>query len=122
MHSASQTSTSFAHLPTPNQVAKQQEQSATTQKAEREVTKMVVVMVMGFLVCWLPYASFALWIVTHRGEPFDVRLASIPSVFSKASSVYNPVIYVFMNKQVSTDRKQWRPRWAGQNERVRDSF
>ncbi|CAI5795959.1 blue-sensitive opsin-like [Podarcis lilfordi] len=80
-------------------VAKQQEQSATTQKAEREVTKMVVVMVMGFLVCWLPYASFALWVVTHRGEPFDVRLASIPSVFSKASSVYNPVIYVFMNKQ-----------------------
>ncbi|XP_008102120.2 blue-sensitive opsin isoform X1 [Anolis carolinensis] len=80
-------------------VAKQQEQSATTQKAEREVTKMVVVMVMGFLVCWLPYASFALWVVTHRGEPFDVRLASIPSVFSKASTVYNPVIYVLMNKQ-----------------------
>ncbi|KAG6920454.1 blue sensitive cone opsin, partial [Chelydra serpentina] len=80
-------------------VAKQQEQSATTQKAEREVTKMVVVMVAGFLVCWLPYASFALWVVTHRGEPFDVRLASVPSVFSKASTVYNPVIYVLMNKQ-----------------------
>ncbi|TFJ96579.1 thioredoxin [Platysternon megacephalum] len=85
--------------PCPPQVAKQQEQSATTQKAEREVTKMVVVMVAGFLVCWLPYASFALWVVTHRGEPFDVRLASVPSVFSKASTVYNPVIYVFMNKQ-----------------------
>ncbi|KAH1187929.1 hypothetical protein KIL84_017910 [Mauremys mutica] len=88
------------HLACPPQVAKQQEQSATTQKAEREVTKMVVVMVAGFLVCWLPYASFALWVVTHRGEPFDVRLASVPSVFSKASTVYNPVIYVFMNKQV----------------------
>uniref|UniRef100_A0A8C3US58 G-protein coupled receptors family 1 profile domain-containing protein n=1 Tax=Catharus ustulatus TaxID=91951 RepID=A0A8C3US58_CATUS len=80
-------------------VAKQQEQSATTQKAEREVTKMVVVMVLGFLVCWLPYTSFALWVVTHRGHPFDVGLASIPSVFSKASTVYNPIIYVFMNKQ-----------------------
>nr|XP_021406018.1 blue-sensitive opsin [Lonchura striata domestica] len=80
-------------------VAKQQEQSATTQKAEREVTKMVVVMVLGFLVCWLPYCSFALWVVTHRGHPFDVGLASIPSVFSKASTVYNPIIYVFMNKQ-----------------------
>ncbi|NXW59497.1 OPSB protein, partial [Eurystomus gularis] len=81
------------------QVAKQQEQSATTQKAEREVTKMVVVMVLGFLVCWAPYSAFALWVVTHRGQPFDVGLASIPSVFSKASTVYNPVIYVFMNKQ-----------------------
>ncbi|XP_017594691.1 PREDICTED: blue-sensitive opsin-like [Corvus brachyrhynchos] len=81
------------------QVAKQQEQSATTQKAEREVTKMVVVMVLGFLVCWAPYSIFALWVVTHRGQHFDVGLASIPSVFSKASTVYNPVIYVFMNKQ-----------------------
>ncbi|RMC22746.1 hypothetical protein DUI87_00246 [Hirundo rustica rustica] len=80
-------------------VAKQQEQSATTQKAEREVTKMVVVMVLGFLVCWLPYCCFALWVVTHRGQPFDLGLASVPSVFSKASTVYNPVIYVFMNKQ-----------------------
>nr|XP_021137138.1 blue-sensitive opsin isoform X2 [Columba livia] len=81
------------------QVARQQEQSASTQKAEREVTKMVVVMVLGFLVCWAPYSAFALWVVTHRGRPFDVGLASIPSVFSKASTVYNPVIYVFMNKQ-----------------------
>ncbi|KAF1403224.1 Blue-sensitive opsin, partial [Spheniscus magellanicus] len=80
-------------------VAKQQEQSATTQKAEREVTKMVVVMVLGFLVCWAPYSAFALWVVTHRGQPFEVALASVPSVFSKASTVYNPVIYVFMNKQ-----------------------
>ncbi|MBN3300109.1 opsin-1, short-wave-sensitive 2 [Amia ocellicauda] len=80
-------------------VAKSQEQSATTQKAEREVTKMVVVMVLGFLVCWLPYASFSLWIVMNRGEAFDLRLASVPSIFSKASTVYNPVIYVFMNKQ-----------------------
>ncbi|XP_009468573.1 PREDICTED: blue-sensitive opsin-like [Nipponia nippon] len=81
------------------QVAKQQEQSATTQKAEREVTKMVVVMVLGFLVCWAPYSAFALWVVTPRGQAFDVGLASVPSVFSKASTVYNPVIYVFMNKQ-----------------------
>ncbi|XP_067171215.1 blue-sensitive opsin-like isoform X2 [Apteryx mantelli] len=80
-------------------VAKQQEQSATTQKAEREVTKMVVVMVLGFLVCWGPYSAFALWAVTHRGQSFDAALASVPSVFSKASTVCNPVVYVFMNKQ-----------------------
>ncbi|KAJ1095352.1 hypothetical protein NDU88_000517 [Pleurodeles waltl] len=80
-------------------VAKQQEQSATTQKAEREVTKMVVIMVLGYLVCWTPYTVFALWAITHRGEAFDPRMASIPSIFSKSSTVYNPVIYVFMNRQ-----------------------
>uniref|UniRef100_A0A8C3CW19 G-protein coupled receptors family 1 profile domain-containing protein n=1 Tax=Cairina moschata TaxID=8855 RepID=A0A8C3CW19_CAIMO len=77
----------------------QQEQSASTQKAEREVTKMVVVMVLGFLLCWAPYTAFALWVVTHRGRSFEVGLASVPSVFSKSSTVYNPVIYVLMNKQ-----------------------
>ncbi|KAM4751697.1 blue-sensitive opsin-like [Cyanocitta cristata] len=65
----------------------------------REVTKMVVVMVLGFLVCWAPYSIFALWVGDAPGQHFDVGLASIPSVFSKASTVYNPVIYVFMNKQ-----------------------
>ncbi|XP_058486610.1 blue-sensitive opsin-like [Solea solea] len=79
--------------------AKAQAESASTQKAEREVTKMVVIMVMGFLVCWLPYASFALWVVNNRGQPFDLRLATIPAVFSKSSAVYNPIIYIVLNKQ-----------------------
>ncbi|XP_071773525.1 blue-sensitive opsin-like isoform X1 [Centroberyx gerrardi] len=79
--------------------AKAQADSASTQKAEREVTRMVVVMVLGFLVCWMPYASFALWIVNNRGQSFDLRLATIPSCFSKASTVYNPVIYILLNKQ-----------------------
>lgn len=85
----------------PQQAAKAQAESASTQKAEREVTRMVVLMVMGFLVCWMPYASFALWVVNNRGQTFDLRFASIPSVFSKSSAVYNPVIYVLLNKQVS---------------------
>ncbi|MBN3293712.1 OPSB protein, partial [Polypterus senegalus] len=41
-------------------------------------------MCMGFLVCWLPYASFSLWVVFHRGEKIDLRVASVPSIFSKA--------------------------------------
>lgn len=63
---------------------------------------MVVVMVLGFLVCYLPYASFALWVVNNRGQPFDLRLATIPSCVSKASTVYNPVIYILLNKQVGS--------------------
>lgn len=61
---------------------------------------MVVVMIFGFLVCWLPYTIFALWAVNNRGTPFDLRLATIPSCFSKSSTVYNPIIYVVLNKQV----------------------
>ncbi|KAK7907482.1 hypothetical protein WMY93_016094 [Mugilogobius chulae] len=86
--------------------AKAQAESASTQKAEREVTRMVVIMVVGFLVCWMPYASFALWVVSNRGESFDLRICTIPSVFSKASTIYNPFIYILLNKQFRSCIKQ----------------
>uniref|UniRef100_A0A671W7Z0 Rhodopsin n=1 Tax=Sparus aurata TaxID=8175 RepID=A0A671W7Z0_SPAAU len=78
---------------------KPETESASTQKAEREVTRMVVVMVLGFLVCWTPYTAYSLWVVNNRGQTFDLRFASIPAIFSKSSAVYNPVIYVLLNKQ-----------------------
>ncbi|XP_072238892.1 blue-sensitive opsin [Leuresthes tenuis] len=86
--------------------AKAQAESASTQKAEKEVTRMVVVMVLGFLVCYVPYASFALWVINNRGQTFDLRLATIPSCVTKASTVYNPVIYVLLNKQFRSCMKR----------------
>ncbi|NWW50321.1 OPSP protein, partial [Pedionomus torquatus] len=79
--------------------AAQQRESDTTQQAEREVTRMVIVMVMAFLICWLPYTTFALVVATNKGITIQPALASLPSYFSKTATVYNPIIYVFMNKQ-----------------------
>ncbi|XP_069473429.1 pinopsin-like [Ambystoma mexicanum] len=80
-------------------VAAQQKESETTQRAEKEVTRMVVAMVMAFLICWLPYATFAIVVATNKDIVIEPALASMPSYFSKTATVYNPVIYVFMNKQ-----------------------
>ncbi|XP_005987605.2 pinopsin-like [Latimeria chalumnae] len=80
-------------------VAAQQKESETTQRAEKEVTRMVVAMVMAFLICWLPYATFALVVAVNKDIKINPTLASMPSYFSKTATVYNPVIYVFMNKQ-----------------------
>ncbi|KAM9176812.1 pinopsin [Mergus octosetaceus] len=77
----------------------QQKEANTTQQAEREVTRMVVVMVMAFLICWLPYTTFALVVATTKDITIQPALASLPSYFSKTATVYNPIIYVFMNKQ-----------------------
>lgn len=82
------------------QVAAQQQESATTQKAEREVSHMVVVMVGSFCLCYVPYAALAMYIVNNRNHGLDLRLVTIPAFFSKSSCVYNPIIYGFMNKQV----------------------
>ncbi|NWS64697.1 OPSUV protein, partial [Chunga burmeisteri] len=81
------------------QVAAQQQESATTQKAEREVSRMVVVMVGSFCLCYVPYAALAMYMVNNRDHGLDLRLVTIPAFFSKSACVYNPIIYCFMNKQ-----------------------
>ncbi|KAI1231764.1 hypothetical protein IHE44_0007398 [Lamprotornis superbus] len=65
----------------------------TTQQAEREVTRMVVAMVVAFLTCWLPYTTFALVVATNKDIVIQPALASLPSYFSKTATVYNPIIY-----------------------------
>nr|BAB21486.1 fresh water form rod opsin [Conger myriaster] len=84
---------------TVKEAAAQQQESETTQRAEREVTRMVVIMVISFLVCWVPYASVAWYIFTHQGSTFGPIFMTIPSFFAKSSALYNPMIYICMNKQ-----------------------
>nr|AWU59273.1 rhodopsin [Chitala ornata] len=79
--------------------AAQQQESETTQRAEKEVSRMVVIMVFSYLVCWIPYASVAWYIFTHQGSMFGPIFMTIPAFFAKAHAVYNPIIYVCMNKQ-----------------------
>ena len=90
-------------------MAAQQQESATTQKAEREVSRMVVVMVGSFCVCYVPYAALAMYMVNNRDHGLDLRLVTIPAFFSKTACVYNPPIYCFMNKRVGggTGGRRW---------------
>uniref|UniRef100_A0A8C7CB72 G-protein coupled receptors family 1 profile domain-containing protein n=1 Tax=Oncorhynchus kisutch TaxID=8019 RepID=A0A8C7CB72_ONCKI len=64
----------------------------STQKAENEVSRMVVVMIIAYCVCWGPYTCFACFAAANPGYSFHPLSATI----------YNPVIYVFMNKQFRT--------------------
>ncbi|XP_060623915.1 vertebrate ancient opsin-like [Anolis sagrei] len=69
------------------------------QTREQRVLIMVVVMIICFLLCWLPYGIVAL--IATFGKPGLVTPSAsiIPSVLAKSSTVYNPVIYIFLNKQ-----------------------
>ncbi|XP_034993694.1 vertebrate ancient opsin [Zootoca vivipara] len=71
----------------------------STRKPERQVTRMVVIMILAFLICWSPYAAFSILVTTCPSVELDPRLAAIPAFFSKTATVYNPVIYAFMNSQ-----------------------
>ncbi|NXS78230.1 OPSO protein, partial [Erpornis zantholeuca] len=71
----------------------------TTRRPERQVTRMVVFMIIAFLTCWMPYATFSILVTAYPSIELDPCLAAIPAFFSKTATVYNPIIYVFMNKQ-----------------------
>ncbi|XP_036387459.1 vertebrate ancient long opsin b [Megalops cyprinoides] len=68
-------------------------------KPDREVARMVIVMIVAFMVGWTPYAAFSITVTAFPTIHLDPRLAAIPAFFSKTAAVYNPIIYVFMNKQ-----------------------
>lgn len=61
---------------------------------------MVVVMVLAFLLTWLPYAAMALAVVMDSTLYINPIIATIPVYLAKSSTVYNPIIYIFMNRQV----------------------
>lgn len=78
---------------------------SSASRVEVQVGCMVVVMVLAFLVTWLPYAAVAFAMLVAPDLHIDPLVASLPVFFAKSSTMYNPIIYIFMNRQV-TDRLQ----------------
>lgn len=68
---------------------------------EVQVGRMVVVMVLAFLLTWLPYAAMALSVVLQPRLHIPPLVATVPVILAKSSTVYNPIIYFFMNTQVT---------------------
>lgn len=78
-------------------------ESGSTAKAEVQVARMVIVMVMSFLLTWLPYAAFAITVIIDSTIYINPVIATIPMYLTKSSTVFNPIIYIFMNRQVSVN-------------------
>ncbi|KAI7810115.1 teleost multiple tissue opsin a [Triplophysa rosa] len=60
---------------------------------------MVITMVVFYLLCWLPYGIMALLATFGAPGLVTVEASIVPSILAKFSTVINPVIYIFMNKQ-----------------------
>ncbi|CAB1325778.1 unnamed protein product [Coregonus sp. 'balchen'] len=73
---------------------------AMSRKREHRVLVMVVAMVLVYLMCWMPYGVLALLATFGRPGLVTPEVSIVPSVLAKASTFINPVIYIFMNKQV----------------------
>ncbi|CAG08854.1 unnamed protein product, partial [Tetraodon nigroviridis] len=67
---------------------------AAGERREALVLQMVLCMVAGYLLCWMPYGAVAM--LASFGPPGVVppTASLIPSLLAKTSTVLNPVIYV----------------------------
>ncbi|KAM7005735.1 parapinopsin-like [Tautogolabrus adspersus] len=68
-------------------------------KGEMKVASMVVLMVITFLISWLPYASLALLVIYNPDVQIHPLVGTVPVYLAKSSTVYNPIIYIYLNKQ-----------------------
>ncbi|XP_019957125.1 parapinopsin-like [Paralichthys olivaceus] len=68
-------------------------------KAEMKVAFMVILMVLTFLISWLPYAGLAMLVVFNPDVEIHPLVGTVPVYLAKSSTVYNPIIYIYLNKQ-----------------------
>ncbi|KAK5849958.1 hypothetical protein PBY51_014250 [Eleginops maclovinus] len=73
--------------------------SVVNRRREHRVLVMVVTMVVCYLVCWLPYGVAALLSTFGPRDLLTPQASIMPSLLAKFSTVINPFIYIFMNKQ-----------------------
>lgn len=62
---------------------------------------MIFVMIGAYCFCWGPYTFFACFASANPGYAFHPLAAAMPAYFAKSATIYNPIIYVFMNRQVT---------------------
>uniref|UniRef100_A0AAR2J166 G-protein coupled receptors family 1 profile domain-containing protein n=1 Tax=Pygocentrus nattereri TaxID=42514 RepID=A0AAR2J166_PYGNA len=72
------------------------------------VLLMVLIMVSCYLFCWLPYGVVALLGTFGPSGSVSPTASIVPSVLAKSSTVLNPIIYAFFNKQVQSAELQLR--------------
>ncbi|XP_029159986.1 rhodopsin-like isoform X2 [Nylanderia fulva] len=67
-------------------------------RRERKITMMVYLMIIAFLIAWLPYAILAL-AVQYFYVQTSQAVAVLPALLAKSSICYNPIIYASLNVQ-----------------------
>ena len=67
---------------------------------QMRVTAMVAVMLVAFLITWLPYAIVALITAFGYGDLLSPAATTVPGILCKLSLISDPVVYIFMNPQV----------------------
>ncbi|XP_054730224.1 allatostatin-A receptor-like [Anastrepha obliqua] len=73
--------------------------SAESRKGKRRVTRMVVIVVLAFAICWLPIHVILVLKALDRypGTPLSVMVQIVSHVLAYTSSCVNPILYAFLS-------------------------
>ena len=57
------------------------------------------IMVVGFVVVWTPYAIVSFYAAFFKPQSISPLVATIPAMFAKTSTLFNPIVYVIRYKR-----------------------
>ncbi|XP_040015979.2 opsin 8, group member b [Gasterosteus aculeatus] len=78
-------------------------------RRHRRLLAIAVLISLGFVVCWSPYAVVSLWSIFHDSGSIPPEVSLLPCMFAKSSTVYNPLIYYIFSQSFRREVKQlWR--------------
>ena len=76
--------------------------SAEKRRSHRKVTKLVTLIIIVYIVCWLPYWAFQIHLITRsahvRLAEWKVYMYSALTILSYTNSMVNPCLYAFTNE------------------------
>ncbi|MBN3309107.1 OPN5 protein, partial [Amia calva] len=75
-------------------------------KMERKFTLIAVLVSVGFIGCWAPYATVSFWSMFRASDSIPPEVSMLPCLFAKSSTAYNPFIYYIFSKTFRAEIKQ----------------
>ncbi|KAJ8009534.1 hypothetical protein DPEC_G00089870 [Dallia pectoralis] len=75
-------------------------------KMHRRLLTIAVLISLGFIVAWAPYALVSLWSVFRGSEFIPPEVSLLPCLFAKSSTVYNPLVYYVFSNTFKREVKQ----------------
>jgi hypothetical protein len=81
----------------------------TLMNSESKLLKMIMLNVTCFVIAWLPYTIIVLiaQFASNTEKYVTPYSTTLPAVFSKMSSIYNPLLYTLTNRECRTYFKKF---------------
>ncbi|KAM9315802.1 opsin-5-like [Gastrophryne carolinensis] len=75
-------------------------------RVQRKLTLMAILVSLGFLVAWTPYAIVSFWSIFQSSASIPPFVSLLPCLFAKSSTAFNPIIYYTFSKTFRQKVKQ----------------